>query len=280
MSTLFDKLNLRPQERRLVVIVGIVVFAVVNFWLVIPMFGDYGRYDQRIKDARAKLKTFQEEIDRKGTYQKQLRELETQGGYVPTEEAGLRLSTEVSSQAALSGVTITSITSLQRQASGGKTNVFFDEAAVTINFNTAEKELLDFLWRLADKETLIRAKSMTLGTDPTRMRLQGQMTLVKSFQRRPPPKVTAVAAAKAEAVARTNAGAKMPAAVPAPTPNLKTPPANSAIPTKTPFPANPPKSPGSPGSLVPQPVPAPVPAPSPAGGTNRPRRVLPTPARP
>src|SRR5436190_21038224 len=194
MSTLFDKLNLRPQERRLVVIVGIVVFVVLNLWLVIPMFGDYGRYEQRIQDAQAKLKSYQDEISKKAFYDVERKNLEQQGNFVPTEEAGLRLSTEVSSQAALSGVTITSITQLQRNQSGGKTNTFFDEAAVTVNFNTTEQELVDFLWRLADKETLIRAKSMTLGTDPSRMRLQGNITLVKSFQRRPLAKVTAVTA--------------------------------------------------------------------------------------
>jgi len=51
--------------------------------------------------------------------------------------------------------------------------------------------LVDFLWRLADKETLVRAKSMQLGTDPPRQLLQGTLTLVKSFQRRPPPKTSA-----------------------------------------------------------------------------------------
>ena len=194
MSSLFDKLNLRPQERRLVVIVAIVVFAVVNFWLVIPMFGDYGKYQQRITDAEKKLKSYQDENARRPNYEKELKELESQGGYVPTEEAALRLSQEVNSQAALSAVTITSITPLQRQASGGKTNAFFEEAAVTVNINTGEKELIDFLYRLADKDMLIRAKSMQLSTDPSHMRLQGQITLVKSFQRRPPKKVTAAAA--------------------------------------------------------------------------------------
>ena len=78
MSTLFDKLNLRPQERRLVVIVGIVVFVVLNFWLVIPMFGDYGRYEQRIQDAQAKLKSYQDEISKKASYDAERKKLEQQ----------------------------------------------------------------------------------------------------------------------------------------------------------------------------------------------------------
>src|SRR5437879_4010008 len=103
MSSLFDKLNLRPQERRLVVIVAIVVFVVLNFWLVIPMFGEYGKYERRTLDANATLKKYQDEINKRSTYERELRELESQGPLVPTEEAGLRLAQEVNSQALLSG---------------------------------------------------------------------------------------------------------------------------------------------------------------------------------
>jgi Tfp pilus assembly protein PilO len=252
MTSVFDKLNLTPAERRLVIMVGIVVFVVLNFWLVFPMFGEYGKYDQRIHDANATLKKYQDEINKRSNYEKELKQLENQAVYIPTEEAALRLSQEVNSQAALSGVTVTSITQMQRQGSGGKTNAFFEEAAVTVNINTGEKELVDFLYRLADKDLLIRAKSMTLGTDPSQTRLQGQITLVKSFQRRPPK--TTVAAAVAKPAAR-------PAATPA------TSPAKPATPPPTAIPARPPQA-------VPQP------APTPSGGTNRPRRSVPSPARP
>jgi len=196
MSSVFDKLNLAPAERRLVVIVGIVVFVVLNFWLVIPEFGEWAKNEQRTKDASVKLQSYKAEIAKESAYKKELKELEQQGTQVATEEAALRLSQEVNSQAALSGVTITSITPLQRQGTGGKTNTFFDEASVTVNINTSEKELLDFLFRLADKDMLIRARSMQLSPDPSRMRLQGPITLVKSFQRRPPVKTATAAAAK------------------------------------------------------------------------------------
>jgi hypothetical protein len=279
MRSLFDKLDLRPQERRLVVIVGIVVFVVLNFWLVFPMFGDYGRNEQRIKDFRSTLKKYQDEINKKPGYEKELKELETRGGYVPTEEAGLRLSTEVSSQAALSGVTITSMTTMSRNSgtAAGKTNAFFDEAAVTVNVNSGEKEFIDFLWRLADKETLIRAKSMQLGPDlPARMRLQGQITLVKSFQRRPPPRATVPTTKPAASSATTTASA--PAEVPTKSNTVVRTNARPMSPPVTPTtgPKPPPNvTPGTPPAM-----PSPIPAPTPSGGTNRFRRALPTPARP
>lgn len=216
MSSVFDKLNLAPAERRLVVIVGIVIFVVLNFWLVIPEFGEWAKNEQRTKDATVKLKSYQAEIAKEPAYKKELGELEKQGGYVPTEEAGLRLATEVNSQAALSGVTLSGMSTMQRQGSGGKTNAFFEEASVTVNINTSEKELIDFLFRLADKDVLIRARSMQLTPDPSRMRLQGPIVLVKSFQRRPPVK-------SATAAAKPVTPAAKPAAAAATTPKPVTP---------------------------------------------------------
>lgn len=244
MTNLFDKLNLNAQERRLVVITGIVVFALLNWFFVFPEFGEYGKYDQRISDAAARLKSYQDEIGRRSGYDKELKELKSQGSQIATEEAALRLSQEINSQAALSGVTITGMTPLQRQAASGKTNAFFEEAAVTVNINTGEKELINFLYTLADKELLVRAKAMNIGPDPSRMRLQGQITLVKSYQRRPPPKVTAAAAA----------------AKPAATPAKPVPVAPKNEPTVTPAP-----KPATPAA-----VPTPPPA---SGGTNRARRM-------
>lgn len=215
MKEFFNKLT--PAERRLVVFVGIGVFVVINIWFIIPMFGEYGKLQKKREDAQGLVGKYQAEIKKKAIYERDIRELSKQGAEVPTEAAALRLSQEVNSQAALSGVTVSSISPVSRGGSGGKTNAFFEEASVGVSFNTGEKELLDFLYRLADKELLIRAKGMQLQPDvPARMRLQGNLTLVKSYQRKAPPKAAPAAPAKttptkgAPAKA-TNAPAKAPA---------------------------------------------------------------------
>lgn len=258
MTSLFDKLNLNAQERRLVVITGIVVFALLNWFFVFPEFGEYAKYEQRIKDASAKLKSYQDEIARRSGYERELKELKSQGGVVGTEEAGLRISQEVHSQAALNGVTITSTTPLSRQGAGGKTNAFFEESAVTVSVNTGEKELVDFLYGLADKDLLIRARSMNISPDPSRQRLQGQITLVKSYQRRPPP--SRGATTTPAAAAKPTPAPTQPAPAPAPPKNEPT-----VVPS-----AKPATSP-----------PTVTPSPSPTSGstTNRGRR-MPTPVKP
>jgi hypothetical protein len=258
MTSLFDKLNLNAQERRLVVITGIVVFALLNWFLVFPEFGEYGKNLNRIDASRLQLKRYQDEIAKRTAYDKEMRQLKTQGGQVATEEAALQLSSEIYSQAALSGVNITGMTPLLRQGVGGKTNAFFEEAAVTVNINTGEKELIDFLYRLADKELLIRARGMNISPDPSRQRLQGQINLVKSYQRRPPPRSAATAAS-----AKPTSTPAKPASTPATTPK------------------NVPSAPKNEPTVIPKPTtPAAATTPPPASGvTNRARR-MPVPVKP
>ena len=87
MSSFFDKLNLRPGERRLVIIVAIVVFILLNAFFVWPHFGDWGKLQKRQQLADALLKTYQAEVDKTSLYQRQLAELEKQGVQLPPSDA-------------------------------------------------------------------------------------------------------------------------------------------------------------------------------------------------
>lgn len=188
-ASYFDKLGLSPQERRLVVIVAIVVFVVINWWVIFPMFGNWGIFEQKLKDSAAQRDKFNAEIGRQKEYDTKLKALQQQGSQVASEEAALRLQQDVINMANLTGLGYGNITPVNRASTTVKTNSFFDEASVSVSINTGEKELIDFLVRLADKELLVRAKSMDIGPDPqTQTRLMGNLTLVKSFQRKPPPK--------------------------------------------------------------------------------------------
>jgi hypothetical protein len=191
MTSLLDKLNLRPAERRLVVIVALVVFVVLNIWLIWPRFGSVGIWQQRRTDALKKLQNFNEEVKKKPGYEKQLRDLESQGAYVGTEEQALALSRDVANQATLSGVQVNRYDPAPR-SSTGRTNAFFEEQTLIITIaNTGEKELVDFLYNLGARSSLIRVKSMSISPDPTHMKLQGSITLVASFAKKPPPRVAA-----------------------------------------------------------------------------------------
>ncbi|MDB6035335.1 MAG: hypothetical protein JWM16_5673 [Verrucomicrobiales bacterium] len=231
MKSFFDKLNLRPQERRMVVIVGIIIFIVVNVVFVRPIFGEYGKTMKEMEKGQQSLKRYEMEIKKKGQYEQQLRQLESSGSFVAQEEQSSKLMSDVTSQAALSGVTVLRYDPSPRVASN-KTNSFFEEQTLAISVNTGEKELVEFLYNLGSGGSLVRVRSMTLSPEvPNRYKLQGNLTLVESFQKKPPAKS---AAAPSPAPVKANApttpaakrDAKTDAKAPADSKSLKkTPPA-------------------------------------------------------
>jgi len=177
MTRLFDKLNLRPQERRLVIFVAVVVFVALNWFFVRPYFGELGRIQQRMTDAEKNFKKFTEEIQRRPIYEKLKNELSQQGGQVPTEEQATSLTSEVNRQAGVAGVYIQGLIPAHRSRDGGKTNIWFEEQAVNLTFaNTGEPDLVNFLFSLASQNSLIRVKSMNLRPDPGQMKLGGTLT--------------------------------------------------------------------------------------------------------
>jgi hypothetical protein len=188
MSSLFDKLNLRPGERRLVVIVSLTVFVVLNAFLVWPKFFEWSKVKNREHAARTSYDQFKREVDRIPSYEKRLRELEQAGAAVGSEDQASKLQTTVYSQSALSGVQVNTYTAQQKTSAGGKTNQFFDEQSSVIQFIAEEKSLVDFLYNLGIGGSMIRVRQMTLNTDAPRQKLQGTITLVASFARRAPPK--------------------------------------------------------------------------------------------
>ncbi len=210
MSTFLDKLNLRPQERRLVVIAAIVVFVVINVWFVWPKFGDLGRAQQKKRDAETTLQQFKKELARHDEYQRQKTKLENLGHSVASEAQSLELAKEVSRQAIETGVQVQRYDPTTR-ATIGKPNAFFEERGLIITVLTGEKELVDFLYNLGVGKSLIRVYSMSLQPDPSRTRLAGSLTLIESFQKAQPKR--SIPAPPAPGPSRpTNA----PAAAPAP----------------------------------------------------------------
>ncbi len=205
MSSVFDKLNLRPNERRLVIIVAIVVFILLNAFFVWPHFGDWGKLQKRQKLAGDLLTAFQDEIRKAPQYEAQLKNLREAGASVASEEQALKLSTTINNQSALSGVQINRYTPVrQTSTTVTKTNQFFEEQSGVVNITAEEKSLVDFLYNLGVGGSLIRVRSMNLSPDPQRQKLQGDITVVASYAKRAPARPAGAAAA---APGRTNAPA-------------------------------------------------------------------------
>jgi hypothetical protein len=256
MSSFLDKLNLKPQERRLLVIVAIVVFVVINIWFVFPVFGELGKTQQRIRDRKFALAQFELEMARETGYQSELAKLEALGYEIPLESQTLAFSREVQDKAVLSGVNLRSSTPGTR-GTMLRTNEFFQEQTLVISVaNTREKELVNFLYSLGKDNSLTRVSSMMIRPDPSKIYLAGNMTLVKSFQKQASRRGTG-----SQPKAVTSGATNQPAeAKPAATTPSKPEPKPSTVGTRT---SKPPGQPASGG-----------------GARTLPRRTLPKPATP
>lgn len=181
MTSLFDKLNLRPFERRLVVVVGIVLFVVVQIWFVWPHFGDLKKMDARRAKAQQTLRDFQTELAQKDKYQKEVTRLQGEGLDVPSENQATELMRTIEQQARSTQVVITSSA---RPTTA--TNQFFLERSQTITATAGEESLVSFLFNLGSGNSLIRVRELSLRRDPSQMKLAANIKLVASYQKAAP----------------------------------------------------------------------------------------------
>lgn len=186
MSSFIAHLNLRPQERRILVVVTTIVLVVLNGIFVWPHFKDWRRVETALAKAQLTLKSYRDELARVPDYNARLEKLEGQGSAVLPADQTLQLQRAVQNQATASGVAITSTRMAPSMTSN--TNAYFDEQTVVIGVNTGDKELVDFLVALGSGNSMIRAKDLDLHPEmPAQVKLVGNITLVASYQKKPKP---------------------------------------------------------------------------------------------
>ncbi len=179
MSSTLDRLNLRPQEKRLVIGVGIFVFLLINYFLVWPRFEDLHTHKQAMERSKRKLREYRAEVDKVPEYKLKLAKLEEGNPMVESAEQAILLIRRVQEQASRSGVTLASQRPVPKM--NIKTNDFFEEEGLAISFTSGDKELVDFLVTLGGDNSMIRVRDMDLKPDPSRSQLVCNLTLFASY---------------------------------------------------------------------------------------------------
>ena len=229
MKEFFARLN--PTERRFVVGVAVVFFLVVNMVWVWPHFGDWGKTHAAMDKARGLLIQFSRGTNEIPALEKEIAKYRGQGQFVPPENQTIQFFRLIQNQAAFSGVGIINMGSSRQPTATD--NPFFVEQNQTIQVQSGEKQLVDFLYHLgADSNSLIRVKVMSVQPDPPRQNLAARITLIASYQKNAP-----TAAPKAAAATPATATPKPTAPKPATAAAPKQAAPNTAI-TK---PAQPPR---------------------------------------
>ena len=178
-QSIFDKLNLSSGERRLVMFVLVVLMCALA-WMVWGMIPDPGATRQKITKADQDLKRFQGEIDNTVEYNRRVSDLEGMGSAVVLKEQGLDMRKIINKLTAVTGV---QVSRLGRTTS--KTNEFFIEKSIKIDFSSKESDIVKFLWELGGSDSMVRVSDMQIQPDKNRYRLDGWMNLTASYQKDP-----------------------------------------------------------------------------------------------
>ena len=217
MTSLFDKLKLRPFERRLAVIVAIVLFLVVQYLFVWPSFGAVSKMDTRRAEAQEKMKTYREEIAQTNKFATGLAKLEGEGAAIPPEDQSSDLMRTTQAQSAQTQVQLQNVS-----RPFTRTNEFFLEQSVQVTALSTEDALLNFLYNLGSGNSLIRVRDLTLRPDQSRTKLSASIKLVASYQKKTAVRSDAPATAAAPAATKPPVpAAPKPAAPPTSTPTRK-----------------------------------------------------------
>jgi hypothetical protein len=183
MTSIFDKLNLRPQERRLVMVAMVVTFVVLNLWLVLPHFNEWRQMLARLAEARNKAVRFDAEIKKTEEYKKQLATLQSEASYVVADQRDLALVETINTEAAKARVSLQRVTPM----GGGPIpdNPFFEEQRVAVNGIATDEELVNFLKALGSGNSLIRVRDLDLKVDASGQKLLATLTIVGNYQKKP-----------------------------------------------------------------------------------------------
>src|SRR6266404_3709242 len=218
--------GLRPFEKRVVVGVATGLFAVFNLWFVLPHFSDLGRMKKRMEEAQWTLQVRQTAIAQKPMYEEEIKKLQREGLDVPAEEQALQFQRTISDEEMRVGVNPISTGRILT-----RTNEFFLEQTQTINVQSGEQPLVDFLFNLGSGNSLIRVRDLVLHPDPqTRQQLAGAIKLVASYQKNPSKSVVpgsrtgSSRAVGTPSAASRSTTAALPSSSPPPQPGKKTSP--------------------------------------------------------
>ena len=171
--------NLRPFERRVVVVVGVFFFLVLNYLFVFPYFREWNKLDERMFQANRKMKLYRSVLDQVDSFKRQLDKMEREGLDVPAEDQVRHFANTIEAQAGKSGVNLTSVGRTTQS-----TNQFFIELTRSITGQSPEQPLVDFLYSLGSGNSLIRVRDLNLRPDPNRQQLMAGITLAASYQKK------------------------------------------------------------------------------------------------
>jgi len=200
-ESIFDKYNMSAGERRIVMFVLVVLIGVLA-WMAFDMIPKPEQTNVKINKINRDLKSWIAERNKVGSYKEQINKLEGMSSAVVQEEQEVDMSRAINKLEASSGINVS-----RQGRVNTETNNFFIEKSMRIDFSGKESQIVDFLWKLGESDSLVRVSEMRVRPDKNRYKLEGWMELTASYQKNvtaPVATVTPSAQAKIDSVNSTS----------------------------------------------------------------------------
>jgi hypothetical protein len=193
--------QLKPNERRVVVIVGFICFIVFNAWFIWPHFKDWRRNSARTQAAEKELARDRAMIAHKREIEIMIRALQERGGSaVLPEDQAIDLMRFFDRSAIENQVQIQNNSGVRTHTN----DAFYVDQEITLNVMAREKGLVGFLFDLGSGSSMVRVRNMSLRPDQSHQQLNASVTFVASYQQKQPNK-PAASSAPAKVVASAKA---------------------------------------------------------------------------
>ena len=176
-ESIFDKYNMSAGERRVVMFVLVVLIGVLA-WMAFDMIPKPEQTNVKINKINRDLKSWLKERNSVGTYKDQINKLEGMSSAVVQEEQEVDMSRTINKLEASSGINVS-----RQGRVNTETNNFFIEKSMRIDFSGKENQIVDFLWKLGESDSLVRVSEMRVRHDKNRYKLEGWMELTASYQK-------------------------------------------------------------------------------------------------
>ncbi len=187
MIGLFEKLNVRPEERRMVIAVFFTAFIVFNglwAWKYLSGSTEWNEKDDKLADLNKETQGYQKSIKRlsveKKRWEKYMEELKERSG----EEGGGAENFDPFIRVRNMDHWKSLNPSSPRRTKGSEESGFdtFEKQEVRARFRTGPYQLMLFLRELGDQKEMIRLNTLNLKpVPPDRKLLSGEITIIASL---------------------------------------------------------------------------------------------------
>ena len=183
MSTMGEKLNLRPQEKRLLAFIGTVLFIMFQVWFVFPTFKEWAVIQNKLEESRRRMNMYKAEIARIPEYEAKLRSIQPDDApEIPKGDQTVDFRRRVESMAQAGNISVTGMNGPNRSGVT-TTNQFFEEWSLSLQGFAGEKDWVEFLYKLSSGASTVRVRDLSLTQGPNYTNLAANLVLIANYQK-------------------------------------------------------------------------------------------------